>query len=357
MSLALNKNVVNTINESEWTLKSKWHHLLFWSLYFIFWIIVSWTDSILDNIIFNVVFLVFNVFAVYTVLYYLMPKYLYTQRYVIFIFFTLCTILLSSSLLGFSLYMVHYLREIPRGDFFNFPLILGPTLGSITTSVVCFMIAKLVKNIVISERKNKTLEHEKTENELKFLKSQLNPHFLFNALNNIYFLIKKDPDIAAESLAKFSDMMRYQLYECNEDKIQLSQEIDYINNYIKITSLGKTETTAINVDILDETNKQEISPLILAPLVENAFKHVSENEEGNNFIDISIYFSGKQLICKTINSYDKHKKNNSNVVNENQGGLGLDNLTRRLSLLYPNNHQLEITESEGEYSSNLKLQL
>jgi len=216
-----------------------------------------------------------------------------------------------------------------------------------------------MKNFMLSEQKNKTLQHEKTENELKFLKSQLNPHFLFNALNNIYFLIKKDTDTAAETLAEFSDMIRYQLYECNEDSILLSQEIDYRNNYVKINSLSKSETTDIKVNIGEYTNNQTISPLILIPLIENAFKHVAENEAGKKYIDIAIHFSDGRLVCKTENSFDKNK--NEDMVNSNdhlqQGGLGLTNLKRRLSLLYPNNHKLEITELKGVYSSILKLKI
>jgi len=360
MSISTNINIVNASGETEWTLKAKWHHVLFWCSYFMFWLIVSWSGSLINNVIFNITFLVFNIFPVYTILYYLMPKYLYAQRYITFTLLTIGLVLLSSTLLGVSLYIIHVLRDLPLENYFTFPAILGPTLGSVGTSVLFFMVAKLVKNYTLSEQKNKMLQHEKTENELKFLKSQLNPHLLFNALNNIYFLIKKDPDTAAETLAKFSDMVRYQLYECNEDNILLSQEIYYINNYVKINSLGKSETTDIKVNIGDYPNNLSISPLILVPLIENAFKHVSENDAGKNYIDIAIHFSDDRLICKTKNSFDKHKTDNGVIVNSKHlqhGGLGLTNLKRRLSLLYPNNHKLEITGSKGVYSSNLELKL
>lgn len=287
-----------------------------------------------------------------------MPKYLYVRRYFTFTILAIFTIIVNAALLGLSLYVVYQLGNIPPGKFFNFPLILGPTLGSISTSVFVLMIAKLIKNYAQSEEKNKSLEHEKTENELKFLKSQLNPHFLFNALNNIYFLIKKDPDTAAESLAKFSDMVRYQLYECNEDKILLSQELDYINNYVKITSLGKVEITDINVRIEEDINNLKISPLILVPLVENAFKHVGENAAGENFINIDIGISDNKLICTTENSVDKTTMSKTHLEDsKKEGGLGLPNLQRRLSLLYSNKHRLEIEEKERSYFSKLELEL
>jgi len=244
---------------------------------------------------------------------------------VAFAILTILTILTSAALLGLSLYIIYIMRGIEMGDFFKFPIILGPTLGSVATSVLVLLVAKLVKNYARTEQKNITLEHEKTENELKFLKSQLNPHFLFNALNNIYFLIKKDPDTAAESLAKFSDMVRYQLY-----------------------------------DIADEMSDLKISPLILVPLVENAFKHVGENEEGENYIDLSIKHIDGKLACTTKNSIAETtqiQNDKSTTSIKKEGGLGLPNLKRRLSILYPDKHKLEIKETAGSYSSKLELDL
>lgn len=351
--------ILDTSKNAEWSLKSKWHHILFWSVNTIFWMAVSWEGPIMSNILINIVFLFFNALAVYSILYYLMPKYLYKQKYILFVCLFICILCFCAFLLGLSLYAVHNLRGISHEDFFSFPSILGPTLGSISTTVFIFMIAKLAKNNILSEKKNENLELEKTENELKFLKSQLNPHFLFNALNNIYFLIKRDPDIASESLAKFSDMMRYQLYECNEDKILLNQELDYINNYIKISSLGKSETTEIRVDIIESANGIMVSPLILIPLVENAFKHIGENTSGENYIDIKISLKTDTLECTVKNSVDKSKGSETKEVIYMQkgGGLGLQNLKRRLTLLYPKNHILETNESVNNYTSYLKLQL
>jgi len=360
MSLSMNIHTTNTNVDSSWSLRSKWYHFLFWGGYFIFWLMVTSNAPFLENVAFNLVFLSFNILAVYSILYYLMPKYLYVRRYFLFTILAVAMVLLSSALLGLSLYLLHMLLNIEHGAFFKFPTILGPTLGSVGTSVIFLMIAKLVKNNITSEQKNESLEIEKVENELKFLKSQLNPHFLFNALNNIYFLIKKDPDTAAESLAKFSDMIRYQLYECNEDKILLSQEIDYIKNYIKISSLGKSESTDIKVNIQEGLEELKITPLILVPLVENAFKHIGENDQGENYIDIDISMNENLLTCKTINSIGKkdlNKPDKKTIAQAKDSGLGLQNLQRRLSLLYPNNHEYKIVNEKGSYASTLEINL
>lgn len=342
---------------NEWTFKKKWNHILFWSAYYTFWLLVSGPIN-LTSILINLVFMLYSIIAVYSIIYYFMPKYLYKQRYVLFAFFFGFIILLCAGLLGISLYGLFILRGIPVDVFFSFPAILGPTIGSVGTSVFFLVMYKMVKDYITSERKNKILEHQKTENELKYLKSQLNPHFLFNALNNIYFLIKKDPDVAAESLAKFSDMMRYQLYECNEDKILLSQEIAYIQNYIRINALGKEESTSIEVEVGKMGAEIMISPFMLFPMIENAFKHVSENSTKDNFIKLSIQQKDGKLVCQTINSYD-------NLASEDlmdqelskQGGVGMPNLKRRLSLMYPGNHRLEIDSDDNIYSTTLELNL
>lgn len=358
MSSAISIATREGTSQTSWTLRSKWYHIVFWASYFTFWVLVSADVPFVDNILVNILFLVCSIVPVYTVLYFIMPKYLYTQRYLIFIIITIGLIILFAAILGLALNILFAIRDIPGDDFLRYPYILGPTLGSVGTSVVLFMVGKLSKNYSQSQKKNITLEHEKTENELKFLKSQLNPHFLFNALNNIYFLIKKDPDTAAESLAKFSDMFRYQLYECNEDEILLTQEVDYINSYIQVASLSKAGITEITSHIEIEDSNLKITPLILVPIIENAFKHVGQNQEGKNFIHCAITLEGNTLNCETKNSTDNLDTPNSNSLNKNnEGGLGLTNLNRRLSLLYPDKHSLALKELDGVYHVKLEIEL
>jgi len=346
------------LNSSDWSFKNKWYHYLFWVCYFFFWLFVSEYPLGYENVIVNLIFLICNIAAVYTILYFLLPKYLYRRKYLAFGLLSVFVVLLFSVILAALLYFTFKLLEFETSSFFNLPHILGPTLGSISTSVIIFLIAKLVKIFLTTQQKNTLLEHEKTQTELKFLKSQLNPHFLFNAMNNIYFLIKKDPDTAAENLAKFSDMMRYQLYECNEDKIGLQQEIEYINNYVKISSLGKAETTDIQIDTKGILPHHKISPLVLIPLVENAFKHVMENEDGQNFITISIKASEDKLICVTENSVKHNSNDKTDTLSpQKDGGLGLNNLKRRLSLMYPKNYELMVEKRQGRYYSKLELKI
>ena len=356
MSDAAGVTTKKSFNQGTWTIKSKWYHIVFWASYFVFWVMVSSSLPLIDNVLINILFLVCSIVPVYTVLYYIMPKYLYTQNYLAFIFITVGLIILFASILGLTLNILYVIRNIPRDEFLEYPYILGPTLGSVATAVIFFMIGKLSKNYTQSEKKNIALEHEKTENELKFLKSQLNPHFLFNALNNIYFLIKKDPDTAAKSLAKFSDMFRYQLYECNEDEILLKQEVDYIKSYIQVASLSKAGITKITSQFEIGNAPLRITPMILVPLIENAFKHVSQNKEGQNYIHFSINLLGSSLVCETKNSID-YLELTKNTTNNKSGGLGLINLKRRLSIIYPDKYTLEINELKDLYHISLKLQL
>jgi len=334
-------------------INKKWYHYLFWIAYFSFWLIISGGLEF-DNIVINLIYVFFSIVSAYINLYFLMPKYLYPQRYITYFSSLILNIALFSALLGFTLFGYFSLNNLNVENFFTFPQIIGPTIGAISTTVVLLMVAKLVKNLVVAEQRNRDLELEKVETELKYLKSQLNPHFLFNALNNIYFLIKKDQDKAAENLAKFSDMMRYQLYECNAKKIPLKQELTYLQNYVEVISLGKTETTDINIVLQDCEENIEISPLLLLPLIENSFKHVEENLLNKKFIDINIELKNNELICETKNSIDSETEKS---VDKSAGGIGMQNLMRRLSLLYPNKHNLNIKVSDEMYVAKLNVEL
>jgi len=193
---------------------------------------------------------------------------------------------------------------------------------------------------------------EKAETELNFLKSQINPHFLFNSLNSVYFLIDKNNSEARNALHKFSEMLRYQLYEMSGDKIPVEKEISYLKDYVDLQKLRKDENFSITFDHSPSVNGFSIEPLLLIPFVENAFKHISHNKDKANFIRLNLDRSNGELFFSVTNS-----KDNTERTSEQPGGIGLHNVKRRLELLYPQKHELKISTDDDLYAVNLKIKI
>jgi two-component system, LytTR family, sensor kinase len=198
-------------------------------------------------------------------------------------------------------------------------------------------------------------EKEKISAELNFLRSQINPHFLFNVLNTIYFQIDKSNLAARNSVEKFSEMLRYQLYDCNNDKIEINKEIEYIKSYVAMQSQRLEAGTDIKLNTGSRLNGFAIAPFMLLTLIENAFKHIShfKNPEENKItIDIQNNEQEKLLMIKVSNTFDKEEK----VQHLQQsGGMGIQNLKRRLELLYPSKAQLSVHNNDRTFESLLNL--
>ncbi len=338
----------------DWFWVARWpYHVLFWVSYNGFWHFVSTPEPTNPGtILVSLIILLFNAGAVYTNLYYLMPKWLYKRKYLVYAGLLVLNIAGFIVLLTAFLYLFFYLIEpqaIPR--FFQIRILLGAVVMSTMGSVFLAMGLKLAKRQIETERRNEKLEKEKMATELKFLKSQFNPHFMFNGLNNIYFLIKRDPEKAAESLATFSDMLRYQLYECNDTLIPLTKEIEFIENYIHFAQL-RHDRLDISTEWSDQVNGQQIAPLLFLPLVENAFKHVSHYRSKPNLVDFKLDFQGSRLHFRVKNTCNQASKKEQTA-----GGIGLSNLHRRLELLYPKSHQLRFHQEDDTFEVDLQLHL
>jgi two-component system LytT family sensor kinase len=211
---------------------------------------------------------------------------------------------------------------------------------------------------VRNERIKGQLIKDKLTSELEFLKSQINPHFLFNGINSIYHLIGYDDKAARDVLLRFSGLLRYQLYECNEEFIPISKELDYIKNYLKMEEVRKGEDAVFDIDIpLEEleASSLRIAPLIFTPFLENAFKYLSmHTEKEKNKLEVSISIANGALDFRVENTINKElaKRQESG-----SGGIGLENVKRRLSLLYPERHQLYTKEGGSRFVAQLKLKL
>ena len=194
------------------------------------------------------------------------------------------------------------------------------------------------------------MEVEKLSSELEYLKAQINPHFVFNSINTIYFQIDKQNTTARESLSAFSEMLRYQLYECNGKEIAIEKEIIYLKNYVELQRMRKDGNYTISFVVGQGLRGFTISPLLLIPFVENAFKHVSHHPLKNE-VRIQIDKHENTVELSVFNT--KERK----TINNGYTGIGLNNVKRRLELLYKNRHELVIDNKADSYEVSLSLKI
>ena len=211
---------------------------------------------------------------------------------------------------------------------------------------------KLTSRWISIERELETVEREKVEAELKTLKSQINPHFLFNTLNNIYSLIDLSPEKAQQAVIELSKLMRYVLYDNTTRYVPLSKEIDFIHNYVELMRLRLAANTELTVSLPTEKySRIEVAPLLFIALIENAFKHGISNTQPS-FVHIAISVDAdNRVVCRIENSRFPKGTND-----KSGSGIGLDNLRKRLDILYPGRYTFTIKEDEYSYASELTLQ-
>jgi LytS/YehU family sensor histidine kinase len=219
------------------------------------------------------------------------------------------------------------------------------------TSVLFYGIARHIYSHIQLKILAKQLRIEKQEAELNYLKSQTNPHFLFNTLNNIYTLSRRKSDLTPESILRLSTILRFMLYETSGKFILVEQELEIIKDYIALEKLRYDDSLRINFNCEIEDSSQSIPPLLLIPLVENAFKHGVSETRGLPFIDINLSIHHQQLSFVVKNSTEESSE--QKAVKEN---IGLTNLRRQLELLY-NDYQLSVKQEKSVFSAILKINL
>lgn len=334
-------------------IKYKLHHVLFWLLIFGLWFMFRHDGYASEGLAFRITLLkvVDLALMVYVTNYILIPFLLYRKRYTLFVILFIAMILTSSAT---KMYLIGQmandpatfsLRENLKARIYDnvIPHFFLVTAGA----AIKFMFDQLTLQKKIAD-----LAKEKAEAELNFLKSQINPHFLFNSLNSVYFLIDKNNPEAREALHKFSDMLRYQLYEANGEKIPIEKEIDYLRDYVHLQQLRKDENYKVQFSCSPEVKNFSIEPLLLIPFVENAFKHISHKQDGNNYVKLDMARNNGQFEFSVENSKEK-----AAFSTEQHGGIGMTNVKRRLELLYPNAHQLSVDDDSNTFRINLKLKI
>ncbi|WP_447636284.1 sensor histidine kinase [Flavobacterium microcysteis] len=335
-------------------------HLLFWSVIVITFVPAGLLDEHNDPVwvilLFNFCIHVPQILASYFLAYYLLPKFVLKKKYFLSLILFLLSAYLFSALARFL--TIHVGEEIVRT-----PPFVQESVYEILTDINS-LVAKyfpavfsisfqflFVKYVINNEQKKseiRQLEQKKTETELKMLKAQLNPHFLFNTLNNIYSLSLDNSPKTANAIGKLSDILDHVLYKCNNQFVSLSSEIELLKNYIELEKLRYDDRLEITFDTSLE-NDIEIPPLLLLSLVENAFKHGAGEDSGSPKIWISIIQAKDVFTFKISNTIS------SDYVSKDREKIGLTNIKKQLDLIYPNNYSLDIKQTVNSFSVILQI--
>jgi sensor histidine kinase YesM len=341
------------MTKESFLLKYKLYHVLFWLLlgagwYYFRYQDFSKTSTAVQMIVVKVLDLAI---LVYITNYLLIPQLLYKKKYLLF---GLAYVLLVT---GFSVLKMYVEGQIlNRPELFDFNTNLKvrvydniiPHFLLVSTGAAF----KIMIDYARAQRRLGELAKENAETELNFLKSQINPHFLFNSLNSVYFLIDKTNPEARNALHKFSEMLRYQLYECNGNKIPVEKEMNYLKDYIDLQKLRGDEKTIIEFNASPDIKGFNIEPLLLIPFVENSFKHVSHYYNGKeNRVRIDVSRTSNQFYFSTQNTTEGRQSHSL----DKEGGIGLSNVKRRLELLYPGKHELTVNERDGKFEVQLMI--
>lgn len=284
----------------------------------------------------NLVFILFfsligPVLNFYLFYFFFIPRLLVQKKFFLFI----SSVIISSIIIGYSL------RLTIGGN----AAALSKFIYLTTMALLWGIIGGAIKGVFlwkysVAERKELEKKHLESKNALLLLQAQINPHFLFNSLNNIDILIEETPKIASEYLKKLSDILRYVLYETRSDETYLTKEIVQIESYIDLQKIRTDNQHYVNFKIRGELKDQKIAPMIFIPFIENAFKH-SKNKTIENAIDIEFEIQGNKvkMVCRNY-----FESNHLEVIKNE--GLGNETIKQRLNLLYPNNHELNILKTE-----------
>ncbi len=314
----------------------------------------------------SVVGMVVNAVIFYLNAYYLIPHFLKKKKLTAYWIKTI-TIVVAFTLVEVGFDIIYLIRAgvISYADFQKVEMI--PDVGVLGVSTLIFntfywgiaFLYRLPSDWMQNERIKNQLTRDKLSAELEFLKAQINPHFLFNGINSIYHLIGFDDQSARDVLLRFSGLLRYQLYECKEEFISLPKELEYLANYIKLEEIRKGEDACFVIDMPQDEQQShrelKVAPLLFTPFLENAFKylsHYTDKEENKFFLNINIANGVLDFVVENSVNLEMVKRQSGE-----KGGIGLENVKRRLKLLYPDRHKLTIQNEENKFHVHLKLDL
>lgn len=331
-------------------------HLLFWMCYLVFHtveLMVYTPDHGLGNILGRLLLSIWvDVFAAYFTVYVLIYKYIFRKRYLLFVVLFLLVaaamVFVQRLILYYVSYPIFFPQYFESKSFWDFYPIY--TFFNIYSGTAIFASLVLLRQLFISQRQKRELENQNKNGELALLRSQISPHFLFNTLNNIDSLIFLNQKLASDSVIKLSKILRYMLYEANTDRVSLSTEVSYLKSYVKLQLLRIDASGYVQFRTSGRLASYEIAPMLLIPFVENAFKHGSKHAKPPG-ITILVEAGQKQIMFSISNYLNP----NADANRDETSGIGLSNVQRRLELIYPGLHELEISKTELMYTVNLKI--
>ena len=329
-------------------------HAFFWVCTILFFIFIAHSNgrySVQHEMIFWGLFGVINISLFYLNFLLLIPLFFNKKQYWLYIL----SVFIAIFIYGVGKYgvglifekdiLINMRKGKPEATAFV-PYFISTLFSSLIFLFLSFVL-KLSVDWILNERIQRDLENQRLSAELAFLKSQINPHFLFNSLNSIYSLAYQKSDTTPEAILKLSEIMRYMLYECNDNKVDLTKELQYLQNFIDLQKIRFGNKAYIDFKIEGRVTNQKIVPLLLIAFIENAFKHGVANDTLSpirlliTLDDVHLHF------------YIQNKKHNNN--RDASGGIGLNNVKRRLDLLYPGKYNLDIRDEIDTYTCELSL--
>ncbi|GAB3907725.1 histidine kinase [Larkinella knui] len=338
-------------------------HLLFWLFYVLYDTMnTSWGEH--DYFDFSQIHKVWanvplTIGVVYLNLYGLMPRYLYARKYVSYglaLVVVVVAYALVTRFIGYQFWLLWDRQHAPHQYLvepknFFVPIRIARNSFRLYPILALTMLIKVLRNSYGKERQLRIAESERHKVELSYLRAQLHPHFFFNTLNSLYSLTLKKSDRAPDVVMRLSGLMQYILYDTNAELVLLEGEIAQLKNYIAIEELRFADRIEYSFQSSGPVERKLISPLVLLPFVENAFKHSLSHELHKAWVTITIKVTGYHLFFNVENSIAQ-----VNTAQPHQG-IGLMNVSKRLALSYPGRHELQIKQEENTFSVNLKIQL
>jgi two-component system sensor histidine kinase AlgZ len=291
----------------------------------------------------------FNMLIAYLNYFFFLPRFLERQKAVRYLLeFSVPFIIVIILRINLLRYLIDGYTH--KEDYFYSTLYTVQTVATTLFIVIFVGMLRFAKDWFEFEARKKEVENEKLTAELNFLKAQINPHFLFNTLNNLYYLAFTQSPNTTEVIAKLSQMMRYMIYDSNHSLVPLNKEIEYMQNYISLERLRLNSVIPIRFDVQGNPEEVRIAPLIFITFLENAFKHGVSNNKPDAWVNISVRLEGTECIYQVENS-------KISLTGEAKSGIGLQNVTRRLELTYPGKYQLTINDQPDRYAIQLNLTL
>jgi sensor histidine kinase YesM len=355
-------------DERKWRIR---RHLAFWFFWWIFqgflysFIALRRTTGYFSELPVSLVesffFMANHIFLSYGLMYFVIPRFVLKQKYlatalwtIVLFFLTACVSVLMSSVI------IPPVRQAIFGPDPAVPPAVNSTIflsllaglrGGITIGGIAAAI-KLMKYWYLKEQRNLQLQNENTAAQLQLLKAQVQPHFLFNTLNNIYSFTQTKAPEGAKMVSGLSDLLRFMLYEGTKPLVPLSRELKMLEDYINLEKTRYGNNLELHISFPQQDNDLQIAPLLLLPFVENCFKHGSSNMLEHPWINLEVTVRDRQMQMKLINGKANHQ--NGHAAHK---GIGIENVQKRLSLLYPGKHELVITEEEDVFIVKLNIEL